>query len=71
MVFCPEGHYIDVAIRSKSGNRRFHYIYSGYEYNYNEVEGQEDDFTTHRSQWNQNCTDSDWGFLPFILYSPK
>jgi len=69
-LFCPEGYVCEVGIRSKSGSRRFHYIYSGYEYNYNNVEGQEYDFTTERSEWNGNSTDTDWGFLPFILYQP-
>jgi len=25
---------------------------------------------THYSDWNRNSTDSDWGFLPLILYYP-
>lgn len=50
--------------------RSFCYIYSGYDYNYNQVEGQEYDWNTSYSSWNGNSTDSDWGFLPFILYKP-
>lgn len=67
-MFVPEGHYIDVAIRHKSGACNFHYIYSGYERHYNSVEGQEWDFTTVHSDWNEGSTDTDWGFFPFILY---
>ena len=67
----PEGYYIEVAVRSKSGGRDFCYCYSGYERHYSTVENQEFDFTTHHSDWNENSTDTDWGFFPFILYQPK
>jgi len=69
-VYVEEGKQIEIGFRSKEGGQRFCYIYSGYEYNYNEVEGQEYDFTVHYSSWNGNSTDSDWGFIPFILYQP-
>ena len=51
-LFCPEGNYIEIGIRLKSGSPEFHYIYSGYDYNYNSVEGQEYDFDTRSSNWN-------------------
>jgi hypothetical protein len=50
--------------------RRFNYIHGGYERHYSNIEGQEFHWTTAYSEWNENSTDSDWGFLPGILYSP-
>lgn len=53
-----------------SEGRRFHYIHGGYERHYSNIEGQEFHWTTKYSDWNRNSTDSDWGFLPGILYAP-
>jgi len=62
----------EVGLKMKQGceNRQFHYIHGGYEQNYSQVEGQEYDWNTEHSSWNQNETDQNWGFLPFILYRP-
>ena len=38
-ILIAEGEMIEVGLRLKSGNSEFSYIYSGYNYNYNEVEG--------------------------------
>lgn len=51
-VFCPEGSFIEIGLKSKEGGTRFHYIYSGYDYNYSDVPGQEYDFRTVYSNWN-------------------
>jgi len=68
-VFVPEGSFIDIAAKCPGANQ-FCYIYSGYPDTYKNIKEQEYDFDTHYSDWNRNCTDSDWGFFPGVLYYP-
>ena len=63
---------IQVGIKAVQGGAggRFGYMYSGYPNAYNNIEGQSNDFRSNYCEWNGNCTDSDSGFFPFLLYVP-
>ena len=49
--------------------RRTWYGQGGYKEHYSVKQDQEWDFTTGYSDHNDNNTSSDWGQIPFILYS--
>ena len=59
-----------MAMTRKDDCRRCFYGYSGYKENYSKIEGQNYDFDTDYSSFNNNSTSGDWGQIPFILYSP-
>ena len=70
-----DGQNLHVCIKISSvapgGNdcRRHNYGYSGYKDRYSVIEGQEYDFDMDYSSHNDNSTSSDWGQIPYILYS--
>jgi hypothetical protein len=50
-VFCREGEFIDVCIRSVTSAHRFGIMWRGTEDQYSAVEGQDYDFRVERSPW--------------------
>ena len=67
--YVPAGSCVEMKILCPSESN-FSYIHAGYREYYETIEGQEFDWETESSDWNRNCTSSDWGFYRGILYAP-